>query len=351
MGLNILSYDTSILVYTPNLLTQPEYGNDIILFDSSYVESNAVQIMMKWGGYDVSALYGYYTSKIKTTDPIIPRVTNINIPIMHDTSTDTYVSGFVLGDPSRYGNNGVYFTRQVNNMFLLTDWIYAGYPAIDNPPVNIVSGPSSITNLCIPAGCVFLNTLWHSPLYGIPYDINNFGPDTGWYQLNNVCTHKEWTDLITLILSNNNLYNIDTYPEWTKLQHIDISGNPISSFKTHKEWINISNLSIDNTNIKQIDTYPEWINIDAISAANSALVDISIYSSWNNITAIYMPDSSLSQNTVDNILINIDKSGTTGFEDLGDIRTIELQGCVAPSINGYIAKQNLLTKGWKVYTS
>lgn len=161
-----------------------------------------------------------------------------------------------------------------------------------------------------------------------------------------IYTKINWVNLSILSLYTNEIVGLETFKEWVNITEISIQNNLLTSIDTHKEWVNIKIVSVYNNEITSIDTYKEWVNIESIYLINTGLTAFINHIEWVNLIYVELYDNNINETNINNILTVEDAKNRSN-------NNIYLNGGTnaAPTGDGLIAKNNLISRGYQVITN
>jgi len=139
-------------------------------------------------------------------------------------------------------------------------------------------------------------------------------------------TSANWVNLTTISIGNNsNLGNFNTFATWTAISVIQLGGcSSLTAFETHPEWTGLSTLDLDGCGLTELNAYNTWTTIG-----------------WFDCS-----ENSLPAGEIDDILIALDETGSSG----GTLKYENNPGSSDGSRSGdaLIAKSNLQSRAWTI---
>jgi Leucine-rich repeat (LRR) protein len=138
-------------------------------------------------------------------------------------------------------------------------------------------------------------------------------------------------DITNLYLNNNLITNYNPSSPIPSIQTLNLSYNSISNFSPYQPIPNA--LQTLNLSYNSISTFNPWLSGNPFP---------------NSIKYLYLNDNSLSNNGINNILINL--SATTYWQSPDTITLFNQtgNGCLSANTLGYSAYTSLVSSGWTI---
>lgn len=112
-------------------------------------------------------------------------------------------------------------------------------------------------------------------------------------QLISLETHAEWVLLYNLVLYGNEFTSLETHAEWTAMHYFNVSMNSLISLVLHAEWVNIYYIHCYENNITSLTTYATWTLLNQLHINNNPILSLVTHTEWVNIASIYASDTLL----------------------------------------------------------
>lgn len=164
--------------------------------------------------------------------------------------------------------------------------------------------------------------------------------------LTSITTYAAWTSLSTFNVSNNILTSITLRPEWTNVWGIFVGHNSLTSITTYSAWVNLYILDVGGNSISSITTHVQWVSLHTLYADACGLSTLTVYSEWTTFTGLEAGSNAITSTPINNIFIEIDSLGTSS----GSIGVAGGTNAI-PTGAGLTAKNNLVARGWTIYTN